>query len=231
MGHLKALREHGLTGQMVAAEFVRRRIAPLQAHKKAMWAYSGPTDSLRLHLSDHRPAVVEVILGGLFVNPEVPERVHVAIRPLFEVPDKRRAILTDAPAFTPLGLAGDEEEEGPLPAGTTESPSASDSEQGDAETRAGPSAGVGSSAGAGSSAGVAPPAVEADEHSSGDSEEAAAGRYEPRTKAAHDRPAGEPPNAPHKRKAEEALEAEARDVPSWRSPGMTWVDTRAKKTR
>ena len=231
VGHLRALREHGLTGQLVAAEFVRRRIAPLQAHKKPMWAYTGPTDPLRLHLSDHRPAVVETILGGLFVNPEVPARVHVAIRPLFEVPDKRRATLAQAPAFTPLGLAGDEEEEEPMPADTTESPSASDSEQGDAETRVEPSAGVGSSAGAGSSSGVAPPAGEVQELSSGDSEEAAAGRHEPRTKAAHDRPAGEPPSAPHKRKAEEALEAGARAVPSWRSPGMTWVDTRAKKTR
>ena len=31
---LEALREAGLTGAMVAKEFVRRRIAPLQRHKK-----------------------------------------------------------------------------------------------------------------------------------------------------------------------------------------------------
>ena len=205
---------------------MKRRIAPLQAHKRPMWAYSGPTDPMRLHPCDHRPEVVATIMGGLFVNPDVPARVHVAIRPLFEVPDKRQATLARMPAFTPLGLAGEEEEEGPMPADTAESPCASDSEQGDAETEVEPSAG------AGSSSGVVPPAGEVHELSSGDSEEAEAGRQEPRTKAAHDRPAGEPPSAPHKRKAEAAPEeAGARTAPSWRSPGMTWVDSRAKKTR
>ena len=37
---LKDLREAGLTGQMVAKDFVKRRIAPLQRHADAMWLYS-----------------------------------------------------------------------------------------------------------------------------------------------------------------------------------------------
>ena len=139
------------------------------------------------------------------------------------------------PTFTALGLAGEEEEDGPLPMAkdgdAAESPYASDAEhgdaeQGDAEAEAMPSAGVESSSRA------APPAGEVYELSSSDGEEAEAGRQEPRTKAAHDRPAGEPPSAPLKRKAETAPEGSgARTVPSWRASGMAWVDTRAKKSK
>ena len=37
---LRDLCEASLTGQMVAKDFVRRRIAPLQKHADAMWLYS-----------------------------------------------------------------------------------------------------------------------------------------------------------------------------------------------
>ena len=46
---MKMLRDAGLTGQMVARDFVLRRIAPLQAHSRLMWMYSGPQDRMRLH--------------------------------------------------------------------------------------------------------------------------------------------------------------------------------------
>jgi hypothetical protein len=221
---------------MVAEEFVRRRIAPLQAHKKPMWAYSGLMDPMRLHPCDHRPAVVATIMGGLFVNPDVPAAVPVAIRPLYQVPDQRQATLAQMPTFTALGLAGEEEEEeGPMPVAkdgdAAESPYASeaehgDAEQGDAEAEAVPSAGGASSSQA------APPTAEVYELSSSDGEEAEAGRQEPRTKAAHDRPAGEPPSASLKRKAEAAPEGSGgRTAPSWRASGMAWVDTRAKKSK
>ena len=127
--------------------------------------------------------------------------------------------------------------------GAAESPSASDVELGGVAARANPSTGGASSSRA------APPAEEIFEVSSGDDEpsreapsrpvtegegsdddEAAAGRREPRSKAAHGRPAGEPTGAPLKRKAEAPPEGSgARTTPSWRSPGMAWVDTRAKK--
>ena len=45
---VKTLRGAGLTGQMVVAEFLRRRLAPLQAHERALWEYSGRHDELRL---------------------------------------------------------------------------------------------------------------------------------------------------------------------------------------
>ena len=42
VGRLKLLRDAGLTGQMVARDFVQRRIAPLQDHAKPLRMYSGP---------------------------------------------------------------------------------------------------------------------------------------------------------------------------------------------
>ena len=49
VGRLKMLRDAGLTGQMVAHDFVQRRIAPLQAHSRPVWMYSGPQERMRLH--------------------------------------------------------------------------------------------------------------------------------------------------------------------------------------
>ena len=49
VGRMKLLRDAGLTGQMVARDFVQRCIAPLQAHTRPMWMYSGPLDKMRLH--------------------------------------------------------------------------------------------------------------------------------------------------------------------------------------
>ena len=51
VARMKLVREAGLTGQMIAEDFVRRRIAPLQLHTKPLWMYSGPHDSMRLHFS------------------------------------------------------------------------------------------------------------------------------------------------------------------------------------
>ena len=45
---LRELRDAGLTGQMVAKDFTRRRIAPLQWHSVAMWLYTGLDDGMRL---------------------------------------------------------------------------------------------------------------------------------------------------------------------------------------
>ena len=46
---MKLLRDADLTGQMVAHDFIQRCIAPLQAHTRPMWMYSGPLDNMRLH--------------------------------------------------------------------------------------------------------------------------------------------------------------------------------------
>ena len=45
---LSDLREAGLAGQMVARDFVRRRVAPLQKHADPMWLYTNQRDKMRL---------------------------------------------------------------------------------------------------------------------------------------------------------------------------------------
>ena len=69
---MKLIREAGLTGQMVAEDFVRRRIAPLQMHTKPMWMYSGPHDPMRLHFSTYTPDSVASIMGSSSPRPRSP---------------------------------------------------------------------------------------------------------------------------------------------------------------
>ena len=45
---IQLLREFGLTGNMVAADFLWRRLAPLQRRSHPAWAYEGPADPTRL---------------------------------------------------------------------------------------------------------------------------------------------------------------------------------------
>ena len=71
-GRLSYLREEGLTGQIVVADFVTRRLAPLQAHAMPMWMYSGPNDKRRLHREDNDKDAVDNVLSALFINPAVP---------------------------------------------------------------------------------------------------------------------------------------------------------------
>ena len=65
---MRFLREEGLTGQMVAADFVTRRIAPLQAHSEPMWMYAGPSDAMRLHEQDLGSDVVDTILNVAYLH-------------------------------------------------------------------------------------------------------------------------------------------------------------------
>jgi len=251
VARMKLVRDAGLTGQMVAEDFVKRRIAPLQSHTKPMWMYSGPMDAMRLHCSDHSAATVAHIMGTLFINPVVPVPRNDDTRPLHQLSmAKRLAVLEVMPEFTPLGLAGEEKKDAAAPMveeeGAAGSPAASDADLGAATGEAKPSAGEASSSKR------VPPEAEVLDVSSGEDEDflvvpsrpiaeddeisgldARTGRREPRTKELHDRPSGDPEGTPLKRKAETALEGSgAGSVPSrpWRSAGMAWVDTRARKS-
>ena len=241
--------EASLTGQMVAEDFVRRRIAPLQKHTKPAWMYSGPADPMRLHCGSHTPDVIASIMGILFTAPDVPVPKSELARPIHQLtPRKRLAILELMPEFTPQGLAGEEKKEAAAPVveedWTTESPAASDADLGVASGGANPSAGEASSSK------PAPPEEEVLEiSSSGDEDflvvpsrqaaegeedsdrEAAAGRCEPRSKASHDRTAKSPAGTPLKRKAEAAPEEASAGAASpglRRSSNTVWVDSRAK---
>ena len=48
MDRLASLRESGLMGQMVAAEFLWQSIAPLQSHTRPLWTLGGLSDPMRL---------------------------------------------------------------------------------------------------------------------------------------------------------------------------------------
>jgi len=208
-------------------------------------------DAMRLHCNDHSAATVAHIMGILFINPVVPVPRNNDTRPLHQYSLKDRlAVLEQMPEFTPLGLAGEEKKDAAAPVvtteGTAESPGASDAEFGAA------AGGVNPSAGEASSSKPPPPEDEILEISSDKDEDflvvpsrpiaeeeessspgAGSGRRDPRTKAAHDRPAKDPEGTPLKRKAESALggsSAGSSASKPWGSAGMAWVDTRAKKS-
>ena len=69
---LRDLREASLTGQMVAKDFVRRRIAPLQRHADAMWLYSNQRDKMRLSATLFTQEEVHTIMETLFTSPDIP---------------------------------------------------------------------------------------------------------------------------------------------------------------
>jgi Putative gypsy type transposon len=254
VSRMKLVREAGLTGQMVAEDFVRRRIAPLQAHTKPVWMYSGPADPMRLHLSAHAPDDVASILGTLFIAPEIPVPGTEHLRPLHQLtPKKRLAVLEMMPTFTPEGLEGEEAKGAAAPVVEEdlfgESSAASDAE---ADAAAG---GVNPSLGEASSSKQAAPeeeilevssdvdedfvvapsrraTEEEDEDGDDSGPEAAAKRCEPRTKAIHDRAARSLESTPLKRKAGAAPEEPSAGASTGlrRSANKVWVDTRAKSS-
>ena len=187
---LTQVREAGLTGQMVAKDFVARRLAPLQAHGEPMWMLSGREDKMRLNKVDLAPEVVNAIMEILFSSSDIPEpRVDFA-RAIHRF--ARTSVLKFVRAMPRFNEWGPEEEtptdphDAPAPvgdAGMLEAPTGSNAGAGNAPGEPGSSA---REAGASQ---AAPPEREILLIPSSDDEESSRGRYEPRTKAAHDRSA------------------------------------------
>jgi hypothetical protein len=90
-----------LTGALLAREFVRQRLAPLQAHSRPLWTFRGAGDELSLHptamTDEELSKVVHVLLdkdpGGL------PEGVI----PLYDRTDGA-AVAAAQPVFDARGL-------------------------------------------------------------------------------------------------------------------------------
>ena len=76
------IREAGVTGQMVARDFTRRRIAPLQWHSEPVWTYTGRGDAMRLSSDDFTPEVLQQVMGVLFVSPKIPSPSDERAKPL-----------------------------------------------------------------------------------------------------------------------------------------------------
>ena len=230
----------------MAKEFVTHRIAPLQAHSQPMWTYKGRGDRMRLSQDDLRPEVVDSVLDILFASPSIPAAILKNAEPLyrFELASVLKFVKT-MPAFNQWGLE-DPAEEGPREgsrAAPREAPSAGEAPEASAEAGAEDDAAGGpdpSAGGARPSRGKAP-AKEVMDLSSGDSggeffispskaaeEEESAddgaprGRYDPRTKAAHDRPAGGPREAASREEKESEPREGAGSEPRRARKGKRW---------
>ena len=249
---LKVLRDAGLTGQMVARDFVQRRIAPLQAHSRPMWMYSGPQDRMSLHPVDLTEKEVAASMKLLFGPVEIPEAEGELLTPLHQLPlPSRLIILETMPAFTARGLEGEASTDG-APVVEDDDNIAkylADSEEDEEAEATGESA----SAGGPSSSRMAPEEAML-EISSGDEEDFAvapsrriteggeegeedqaqktgAERHEGRSKKKHDKPAGCPVGTPLKRKAEAApTGASSGGIASRLRRLVQWVDSTAPKT-
>lgn len=68
VGRMKLLHDVGLTGQMVAQNFMQRHIVLLQTHMRPMWMYSGPQDKMRQYpegLPEEQVALAMKVSSGL----------------------------------------------------------------------------------------------------------------------------------------------------------------------
>lgn len=244
MGRLSFLGEEGLTGQMIVADFVSRRIAPLQAHSVPMWMYSWPNDKMGLHVEDNDKDTVDNILSALFVSPSVlpVDELRAALRPLHQYHlTERMALLKGMHPFTPTGPA-DSDVPMPAPRGAegADSLSASGAGLGEEEatawevssSRARPFTDeiCDTSSGDEDAFVVAPSRLVEEEAEEGEASgaEAFQGRCGPRTKVAVDYSVARPSDVPSKRKAEAPpARPTSKPFPSWRSPGLAWVDAGA----
>ena len=92
---IQRIREAGVTGQMVARDFTKRRIAPLQWHSEPVWTYTGRGDAMRLSSDGFKAArealpveatyLVEPILPG----PEEPTPRRTGMCFLYRVEPRR----------------------------------------------------------------------------------------------------------------------------------------------
>ena len=80
---IRRLRVGGLTGQMVAKDFTRRRIAPLQQHSEPVWRYTGKEDRMRLCVDNLAREVLYPIMGILFATKEIPAPATHETKSLF----------------------------------------------------------------------------------------------------------------------------------------------------
>jgi hypothetical protein len=101
-GRLNSLREGGLTGVMVAKEFVRRRIAPPQDHRRKMWTFTGDGDKMMLHPTGLLVPTIDEAMKTLFAEVGVPD-LTFAVAPLYRL-QAREDILAAMPRFDQWGL-------------------------------------------------------------------------------------------------------------------------------
>ena len=77
------LKERGLTCQMVAKEFLRQRVAPLQFRKQGLWELEGADSRMRLRDLPVDEATLNHATWVLFGSREIPD-LHGELRPLYD---------------------------------------------------------------------------------------------------------------------------------------------------
>ena len=93
---------------MVAKDFTKRRIAPLQWHSEPMWAYTGMDDVMRLYGDRFAPEVLDRIMGTLFTSPSIPASANNVAQPLFNYDEETMLELRRGmPVFDEWGLVPD----------------------------------------------------------------------------------------------------------------------------
>ena len=106
MERLALLKQKGLTGQMVVAEFLRQSIAPLQEHSRPMWTLAHSADDIRLSSSMLSAAAVDTSTHALFGAGGIGNPTG-EIRPLHKRKQSLRdQIRQEMPVFNERGLVG-----------------------------------------------------------------------------------------------------------------------------
>jgi hypothetical protein len=68
---IRDLRKAGITGTMVGVEFITRRIAPLENHRRNIWAHRGG-DDIWLHISELNDDAQEEVIRAFFSSVYIP---------------------------------------------------------------------------------------------------------------------------------------------------------------
>ena len=101
---MQQLRGAGVTGQIVARDFTRRRIAPLQERSEPVWRYSGRSDPMRLCTDNLAVEVLDSVMGILFTTPAIPAPTDDT-RPIFQFTEEgMREYLASLPKFDEWGI-------------------------------------------------------------------------------------------------------------------------------
>jgi hypothetical protein len=132
---IRDLRKASVTGTMVGVEFVTRRIAPLQDHRRSIWAHRAG-DDIRLHVSELNADAWEEVIRAFFSSASIPTIPHGA-QPIYSLgAQETRRVMAGILKFNAWGpFLADGVTPGPLPS----APAAS-SKQDSAARGAGPKA-------------------------------------------------------------------------------------------
>jgi hypothetical protein len=130
---IRDLRQAGVTGTIVGVEFITRRIAPLQDHRREIWRHR-TRDDLRLHTDELNADAREEVIGAFFSSAAIPAIPRDAL-PIYRL--GAREISRTTAGILKFNAWGPFLADGVVPGPLLRTPAAS-SEQGSAARGAGP---------------------------------------------------------------------------------------------